>query len=156
MFENKKDESISDARKRILNDINEICYANTKEFSGVNKDNIIKSFKITGISNELDGSEEQIFDGYDIINKLNIIKEPKTNSDSDSSYDSDGEKENKKWILLSKLNNKDIKNDNSLSSNSLTEKCLGDNENSENEKEKSMILNENKDMGELIIKYLNY
>ena len=156
MFENKKDESISDARKRILNDINELWYANNKEFSGVNKDNIIKSFKITGISNELDGSEEQIFDGYDIINKLNIIKEPKTNSDSDSSYDSDGEKENKKWILLSKLNNKDIKNDNSLSSNSLTEKCLGDNEISENEKEKSMILNENKDMGELDYKeFLN-
>ena len=95
MSENKKDESISDARKRILNNINEIWYANTKGFSGVNKDNIIKSFKITGISNELNGTEDHIFDGYDIINKLNIIKERKTNSDSDSSYDSDGENEKK-------------------------------------------------------------
>ena len=128
----------------------------SKDFSGVNKDNIIKSFKITGISNELDGSKDQIFDGYDIINKLNIIKEPKTNSDSDSSYDSDGEKEKKKWILFSELNNKGSKNDNSPSSNRLIEKCLDNNEISENEKEKSMIMNENKDMGEMDYKeFLN-
>lgn len=49
MFENKKDESMSDARERILKDINEIWYANTKEFNVINKENIIKSFKITGI-----------------------------------------------------------------------------------------------------------
>ena len=152
MFENKKDESISDTRERILNDINEIWYANTKEFSGINKDNIIKSFNITGISNELDGSEDHIFDGYDIINKLNIIKEPKTNSDSDSSYDSQGENEKKKLLLLSQLNNKDNKNDNSPSSNSLKEKFMDNNEISEVEKENSMIINESKDMGKMIIK----
>ena len=70
MFENKKDESMSDARERILKDINEICYANTKEVNVINKENIIKSFKITGISNELDGSKAHFFDGYDIINEL--------------------------------------------------------------------------------------
>lgn len=70
MFENNKDESISDAWKRILDDINEILYGNTKEVNGINKENIIKSFKITGISNELDGSEDNILDGYDTINKL--------------------------------------------------------------------------------------
>ena len=68
VFENKKDESMSDTRKRILNHINEIWYANTKEINGINKENIIKSFKITGISNELDGSKAHFFDGYDIIN----------------------------------------------------------------------------------------
>ena len=100
MSENNKDESISDARKRILDDINEIWYANTKEFNGINKENIIKSFKITGISNELDGSEDNIFDGYDTINKLIINKESKTNSESDSSYDSDGENEKKNYYYF--------------------------------------------------------
>ena len=77
MFENKKDESMSDARERILKDINEIWYANTKEFNVINKENIIKSFKIAGISNELEGSEDHIFDGYDIINKLITNKKQK-------------------------------------------------------------------------------
>ena len=77
MFENKKDESMSDARERILKDINEIWYANTKEFNVINKENIIKSFKIAGISNELEGSEDHIFDGYDIINQLITIKKQK-------------------------------------------------------------------------------
>ena len=75
MFENNKDESISDARKRILDDINEILYGNTKEVNEINKENIIKSFKITGISNELDGSEDNILDGYDTINPLSPLWE---------------------------------------------------------------------------------
>ena len=40
---------MSDARERFLKDINEIRYANTKEFNVINNENIIKSFKITGI-----------------------------------------------------------------------------------------------------------
>ena len=43
----------------------------------INKENIIKSFKIAGISNELEGSEDHIFDGYDIINKLITNKKQK-------------------------------------------------------------------------------
>ena len=31
---------------------------------------VIKSFKIKGISNKLDGSEDYLFDGYDVINNL--------------------------------------------------------------------------------------
>ena len=46
-----------------------------QKFNGVNKENIIKSFKIAFIS--IDGSEDNIFDGFYIINKLIIIKEPR-------------------------------------------------------------------------------
>lgn len=69
-----------------------------QKFNGVNKENIIKSFKIAFIS--IDGSEDNIFDGFYIINKLIIIKEPKTNSESDSSYDSDGENEKKNFYYF--------------------------------------------------------
>ena len=69
-----------------------------QKFNGVNKENIIKSFKIAFIS--IDGSEDNIFDGFYIINKLIINKKPKTNSDSDSSYDSDGENEKKNFYYF--------------------------------------------------------
>ena len=49
---------------------------------------------------QIDGSEDNIFDGFYIINKLIIIKEPKTNSESDSSYDSDGENEKKNFYYF--------------------------------------------------------
>ena len=54
------------------------------KYSGINIDNIIKSFKITGIPNKLDGTEEYIFEGYNVINKLNEYIEK--NSDSLSGY----------------------------------------------------------------------
>jgi len=43
----------------------------SNEYSGIIKENIIKSFKINGISNKLDGSEDFMFVGYEIINNLN-------------------------------------------------------------------------------------
>ena len=62
--------------------------------------------------------------------------------------------ERKKLLFLSNLNNKDSKNDNSSSSNSLKEKFLDTT--SEDEKEKSMIINESKDIGEMDYKeFLN-
>ena len=62
--------------------------------------------------------------------------------------------ERKKLLFLSNLNNKDSKNDNSSSSNSLKEKFLDII--SEDEKEKSMIINESKDIGEMDYKeFLN-
>ena len=71
MFENKKNETLSEARKRILCDSDEIWNDYSNEYSGINKENIIKSFKITGISNKSDGSEDFMFDGYEVINNLN-------------------------------------------------------------------------------------
>ena len=61
MFANEKEESIGEARKRILNDINEIWFDNSNKYSGINADNIIKSFKITGISNNMDGTRILFF-----------------------------------------------------------------------------------------------
>ena len=62
--------------------------------------------------------------------------------------------ERKKLLFLSNLNNKDSKNDNSSSSNSLKENFLDII--SEDEKEKSMIINESKDIGEMDYKeFLN-
>lgn len=104
MFANEKEESIGEARKRILNDINEIWFDNSNKYSGINADNIIKSFKITGISNNMDGTEDSIFDGYNVINKLSETKE--RNSDSDSGYDTDKEKK-KKNTIVTKIENKD-------------------------------------------------
>ena len=36
---------------------------------------IFKSFKICGITNEMTGDEEYLFDGYDVINKLTLLQE---------------------------------------------------------------------------------
>lgn len=60
-----------DARKRIVNHILE--KRNRKESN--NKDYIYpalikNSFKIIGISNAIDWSEDYLFDGYDVINYL--------------------------------------------------------------------------------------
>ena len=60
-----------DARKRIVNHILE--KQNGKD--SINRDYIsptlIKnSFKITGISNAVDGSEDYLFDKYDVINNF--------------------------------------------------------------------------------------
>ena len=54
---------------------------------------IIKAFKITCIINKLDGSEHDIFDGYNIINELSEKKED--NSNEDSGYETDKYKKNK-------------------------------------------------------------
>ena len=94
----KKNETISDARKRILNDINDIWNDYSNEYSGINKENIIKSFKITGISNKSDGSEDFMFDGYEVIN--NLKKNLNKNSECEESNDSGSDKDTYKKILL--------------------------------------------------------
>ena len=63
MLENDKEESISNARKRLLNGINNIWFDNSNKYCGINSDNIIKSFNIAYISNKLYGREDYIFDG---------------------------------------------------------------------------------------------
>jgi len=72
-----KKETMTEARKRIVQDILEIWKGkdinNNKEYIPASL--IIKSFKITGISNSNDGTEDYLFDGYDVINNLNILNE---------------------------------------------------------------------------------
>ena len=70
-------ETMMEARKRIVQDILEIWKGkdinNNKEYIPASL--IIKSFKLTGISNSIDGTEDSLFDGYDVINNINIINE---------------------------------------------------------------------------------
>ena len=64
---------------------------------------IFKSFKICGITNEMTGDEDYLFDGYDVINKLTLLQEKRKNqnekeslyryqrrNDSDSSSEGEG------------------------------------------------------------------
>ena len=60
-------ENLDDCRKRIVKDISEIIYG-----SNNNIELIIKSFKICGITNDMTGDEDYLFDGFDVINKLTI------------------------------------------------------------------------------------
>ena len=70
LFEKKDKENISDSRKRILKDINDVWNNNVINNEYINKDKIFKFFKITWISNNFDGSEDDYFDGYNVINDL--------------------------------------------------------------------------------------
>ena len=68
-------ENLDDCRKRIVKDISEIIYGsnNNIELGKVIKDEvIIKSFQICGITNDMTGDEDYLFDGFDVINKLTI------------------------------------------------------------------------------------
>lgn len=96
MFEKQKNETISYTRKRILHDIKEIWNDYCNEYSGIIKENIIKSFKITRFSNKSDGSEDFIFDGYEIINNLNKKSESEESNDSGS----DNNSYKKKLLLI--------------------------------------------------------
>lgn len=49
-----KEESPSEARQRIINDIVDIWFNDYKDYNYINQDMVIKSFKIAGISNNLD------------------------------------------------------------------------------------------------------
>ena len=70
LFENKSKENISESKIIILNGVSEMWYNTSNQYEYINKEKIINSFKITGISNKLDGSENYFFDGYSVINKL--------------------------------------------------------------------------------------
>ena len=74
LFENKSNENISASRIRILKDINELWYNTSNQYEYIKKEKIINLFKVTGISNKLDGSEDDIFYPYNVINKLLKIK----------------------------------------------------------------------------------
>ena len=79
LFDKTDKENISDSRKRILKDINDVWNNNIINNEYINKDKVIKSFKITLISNNLDDSEDDYFDGYNVINDLIDEQEKKIN-----------------------------------------------------------------------------
>ena len=106
LFEQNEKENISESRKRILRDIDDIWNNSKNEYEYINKETVIKSFKITGISNELDGSEDEYFDGYNIINNLTEYKEDE-NSD-DSSYNTDKEESFKDNKNSNKIKNNNV------------------------------------------------
>ena len=103
LFEQNEKENISESRKRILRDIDDIWNNSKNEYEYINKETVIKSFKVTRISNKLDGREDEYFDGYNIINNLTENKEDK-NSD-DSSYNTDKEEIIKDCKNSNKINN---------------------------------------------------
>ena len=49
---------------------------------------IIKSFKICGITNEMTGDEDYLFDGFDVINKLTLIQSRRTNDNGNKAQNS--------------------------------------------------------------------
>jgi len=103
LFDQNEKENIYESRKRILRDIDDIWNNSKNEYEYINKETVIKSFKVTGISNKLDGSEDAYFDGYNIINNLTENNEDK-NSD-DSSYNTDKEESIKDCKNSNKINN---------------------------------------------------
>lgn len=115
-----KEESPSEARQRIINDIVDIWFNDYKDYNYINQDMVIKSFKIAGISNNLDWSEDYLFDGYDVIN--NLTKKKELYSDTDSGYDTDNEKYKKELIKLDEHNFKNNKDNNKIINNLKTEK----------------------------------
>jgi hypothetical protein len=64
----KVKESINDARLRIIENVNRIW--NEKSTDYITSEGIINSFKVTGISNEMSGLEDSMFDGYDLVEKF--------------------------------------------------------------------------------------
>ena len=72
----KLKENLDDYRKRNVNDISEIIYGanNNIELGQFIKDEIIiKSFKICGITKDMTGGEDYLFNGLDVINKHTIL-----------------------------------------------------------------------------------
>ena len=117
LFEQNEKENISESRKRILRDIDDIWNNNKNEYEYINKENVIKSFKVTEISNQLDGSEDEYFDGYNIIN--NLIENNEDKNSDDSSYNTDKEE-----------SIKDCKNSNNINNNNeILNENLDNNEN---------------------------
>ena len=71
-------ESLDESRKRIINNVIDIW---NRYKDAINKENYIekelieKSFKIISITNDMDGNEYLLFDGFDFINQLADLKE---------------------------------------------------------------------------------
>ena len=69
--------NLDESRIRIINDILSVRNGYKDEISKENyiENSLIeKSFKLVAITNKMDGSEDQIFDGFDIINQLADLK----------------------------------------------------------------------------------
>lgn len=99
LFENEDSiikEKLSESRICIVKDIIKIWFGKKEDNNEyISPEIIIKSFLITSISNCLDGSEDEIFDGYYVINRLlddnNKEKNEISNEDEASSINSDEE-----------------------------------------------------------------
>ena len=76
-------ESIDECRKTLTKNIAEIIFNinNNNNYYGkiIRNEIIIKFFKIYGITNELKGYEDYLFNGFDAINKLTILQEKRKN-----------------------------------------------------------------------------
>jgi len=103
LFDQNEKENISESRKRILRDIDDIWNNSKNEYEYINKETVIKSFKVIGISNKLDGSEDEYFDGYNIINNLTENNEDKNGDES--SYNTDKEESINDCKNSNKINN---------------------------------------------------
>lgn len=81
--EDIKKEILDEARIRIISDIVDV-WNGYKDITIKNeyipKVLVIKCFKITGISNLMDGSEDDKFDGFDLINELSDLKNDEVSS----------------------------------------------------------------------------
>ena len=81
--EDIKKERLDEARIRIISDIVDVWngYKDiTIKNEYISKVLVIRSFKITGISNLMDGSEDDKFDGFDLINELSDLKNDEVSS----------------------------------------------------------------------------
>ena len=83
-------ESIEECRKRLIKNITEIINntnVNNNEIGKfIRKDIIIKSFKICGITNAMSGDEDFLFDGFNVINQLTILKDRRLNENNNTNY----------------------------------------------------------------------
>lgn len=67
----KNDNNIKNSRNYIISDIIKIWYgSNLDKDDYIKKELVINSFKICGISNDMNGIEDDMFDGYEIISEL--------------------------------------------------------------------------------------
>ena len=72
-------ELLTESRRRIIKDICKVWYGKKDdETYYISKESIENSFLITGISNKLDGTEDHLFDGFEVINNLLYNKKENT------------------------------------------------------------------------------
>ena len=83
-------ENIDECRKRLTKNIEEIV-CNTNQNNNVTRkiirnEIIFKSFKICGITKEMTGDDDYLFDGFDVINKLTILQERRKNKNENLNF----------------------------------------------------------------------
>jgi hypothetical protein len=76
-------ESLDDARIRVIEDVNAIWNSEDNEkYQFLSKDCIRNSFLITGISSDLSGKDDYLFDGYTVVDQhLKRDSQAKINSE---------------------------------------------------------------------------